>query len=181
VTAAPQLLGDTVALTPLRPEDSPLLFEWINDRELVTLSAPFEPVSLQAHERWFESIRLRDDVRIFGIRLHDGDRLVGSCQLHSIHPVHRSAELTIRIGAADARGRGVGAEAVRLLLRYGFEELALHRIYLHVFDSNMPAQRLYRRVGFRREGVLREAARIDGAWIDVVVMAILRSEYSDIG
>jgi RimJ/RimL family protein N-acetyltransferase len=178
VTNTPQLLGERVTLSPLRPEDSPLLFEWINDRELVTLSAPFEPVSAQAHGRWFNSIRFRDDVRIFGIRLHDDDRLVGSCQLHSIHPVQRSAELTIRIGEAEARGRSVGTEAVRLLLRYGFEELALHRIYLHVFDSNEPAQRLYRSVGFRREGVLREAAHIDGVWIDVVLMAMLRSEYS---
>jgi UDP-4-amino-4,6-dideoxy-N-acetyl-beta-L-altrosamine N-acetyltransferase len=161
-----------VELTSLQAEDSSLLFTWINDQALVELSAPFRPVSQAEHDVWFEQIRQRQDVRIFGIR--EEGRLVGSCQLHSIHPVHRSAELQIRIGSDEARGRGVGREALRQLLRYGFEELDLHRIYLHVFVTNERAIRAYERAGFRREGILREAALIDGAWIDVVLMAVLR-------
>jgi RimJ/RimL family protein N-acetyltransferase len=164
----------TVELTSLRPEDSALLFEWINDRSLVELSAPFRPVSQTEHGAWFAQVRERTDVRIFGIR-EDG-RLVGTCQLHSIHPVHQSAELQIRIGAGDARGRGVGREALRQLLRHGFDELDLHRIYLHVFATNDRAIRAYEDVGFRREGLLREAALIGGAWIDVLLMAVLRDE-----
>jgi RimJ/RimL family protein N-acetyltransferase len=177
VSSRSALLGQEVVLAPLRGEDSALLFEWINNRELVRLSAPFRPISRQAHDAWFADVRRRADTRIFGIRVRDGDRLVGSCQLHSIHPVHRSAELQIRIGADDARGRGTGSEAIRLLLRWGFGELRLHRIYLHVFATNRPARRLYERVGFRTEGLLREAACIEGEWVDVVLMAILDSEY----
>ncbi len=163
-----------VELSPLRPEDSPVLFAWINDRALVELSAPFRPISQEEHDAWFEQVRQRQDARIFGIR--EGDRLVGSCQLHAIHPVHRSAELQIRIGAEDARGRGVGQESLQRLLRYGFDELDLHRIYLHVFTTNKRAIRLYERAGFRREGLLREAALIDGAWVDVLLLALLRHE-----
>lgn len=164
----------TVTLSPLRPEDSPLLFTWINDRALVELSAPFRPITRAEHDAWFEQIRHQEAVRIFGIR-EDG-RLVGSCQLHSVHPVHRSAELQIRIGADDARGRGVGKKALSQLLAYGFDELDLHRIYLHVFATNERAIRLYEQLGFRREGVLCEAASIDGAWVDVLLMAVLRHE-----
>jgi UDP-4-amino-4,6-dideoxy-N-acetyl-beta-L-altrosamine N-acetyltransferase len=164
----------TVELTPLRPDDSPLLFEWINDRSLVELSAPFRPISLSEHDEWFERILRRNDARIFAIR-EDG-RLVGTCQLHSIHPVHRSAELQIRIGAADARGRGIGREALRQLLRQGFEELGLHRISLHVFATNEAAIRAYEHVGFRREGLLREAALLGGSWIDVLLMGVLAGE-----
>ncbi len=176
MTHSAELRGEFVELAPLRPNDSPVLFEWINDRELVILNAPFRPVSREAHEAWFEEVQRRPDTRIFGIKLIDRDRLVGSCQLHDIHPVHRSAELQIRIGAEDARGRGVGTEATRLLLRFGFEELDLHRVYLHVLATNERALRLYRRVGLRTEGTLREAACIEGEWIDVVVMAILHSD-----
>jgi diamine N-acetyltransferase len=168
---------EQVELEPLRASDSQLLFEWINNRELVVSSAPFRPVSREEHDAWFDDVRDRTDVRIFGIRLREGDRLVGSCQLHSIHPVHRSAELQIRIGADDARGRGLGAEAVRLLLAFGFDELELHRIFLHVFETNEAARRLYERVGFRIEGVLRDGARIEDEWVDVLLMALLRSEY----
>jgi RimJ/RimL family protein N-acetyltransferase len=172
------LRGRLVDLAALRDEDSPLLYEWINDRDLVTHSAPFREVSRAEHEEWFDAVRRRQDTRIFGIRQLEGDRLVGSCQLHSIHTVHRSAELQLRIGAGDARGRGIGTEATRLLLQYGFEQLELHRIYLYVFESNEAARRLYKRAGFRTEGVLKEAARIEDSWRDVLVLAVLRSEYS---
>jgi len=161
-----------VELTPLCAEDSSPLFAWVNDRALVTLSAPFRPISRAEHDAWFDQIRQREDVRIFGIR--ERGRLVGSCQLHSIHPVNRSAELQIRIGADDARGRGIGQEALQQLLRYGFDELDLHRIYLHVFVTNSRAIHLYEGAGFRHEGVLREAALIEGEWVDVLLMALLR-------
>jgi RimJ/RimL family protein N-acetyltransferase len=164
-----------VELAPLRAADSDLLFEWVNDHDLVVRSAPFRPIPRVEHDAWFERIREREDVRIFGIR--EGARLVGTCQLHSIHPVHRSAELQIRIGAADARGRGVGTAATTRLLEIGFNELGLHRVYLHVFRTNKAARRLYERIGFRVEGVEREAACIEGTWIDVLLMAILASEF----
>jgi len=176
VTTPAPVEAANVELAPLRPEDSPVLFEWINDRALVLHSAPYRPVSREEHERWFATVRTRSDVRIFGIRLRADGRLIGSCQLNGIHPVHRSAELQIRIGEADARGRGFGTDATRLLLRFGFDELDLHRIYLQVFATNEPARRLYERVGFRSEGVLREAAWIADEWVDVVLMAILDFE-----
>jgi len=174
----PSLTGAQVTLTALRDEDSDRLFAWINDRELVALNAAFRPVPRAEHDHWFETIRSSTDARIFGIRLRDADRLVGSCQLHHIHPTHRNAELQIRIGEADARGRGVGTEAMRLLLAFGFERLDLHRIHLHVFATNEIALRLYEKVGMTREGILREAALIESEWKDVVVMAILRGEWS---
>jgi RimJ/RimL family protein N-acetyltransferase len=164
-----------VTLSPLQDEDSDLLFGWINDRDLVVLSAPFRPVPRSEHDAWFEQVRRREDVRIFGIR-EDG-RLVGTCQLHSIHPVHRSAELQIRIGEPEARGRGLGTSAVARLLELGFRELGLHRVSLHVFATNEPALQLYERAGFRVEGVQREAVCLDGAWVDVVLMAILEAEF----
>jgi RimJ/RimL family protein N-acetyltransferase len=163
-----------VELTPLRTEDSSPLFAWINDRALVTLSAPFRPIPRAEHDAWFDQVRQREDVRIFGIR--EGDRLVGSCQLHSIHPVHRSAELQIRIAVEDARGRGIGRQALQQLVRYGFDELGLHRIFLHVFVTNARAIRLYEGAGFRREGLLREAALIEGEWVDVLLMALLEPD-----
>lgn len=164
-----------IELAPLAADDSDLLFEWINDRELVVQSAAFRPVSRAEHDAWFEQIRRREDVRIFAIREHG--RLVGTCQLHDIHPVHRSAELQIRIGAADARGRGVGTAATTKLLEIGFRELGLHRVHLHLLETNEAARRLYERVGFRVEGVRRAAVCIEGARVDVVLMAILEEEF----
>jgi RimJ/RimL family protein N-acetyltransferase len=167
-----------VRLAPLDEADREPLFRWINDRELVTLSAAFAPVERSAHDAWFDAIRSRQDTAIFAIRLRGASRLVGSCQLHSIDPLHGTAELQIRIGERDVWGRGLGEEAVLMLLDYGYWELGLHRIHLHVLATNERALRLYERVGFRREGVLREAALIDNRRSDLVVMAKLRSDHA---
>ncbi len=173
----PVLEGDEVRLTPLTDGDSDALFRWINDRELVVLSAPFAPVQRAAHDAWFDAMRARDDTAIFATRLRDGDRLVGTCQLHSIGTPEGEAELQIRIGQRDAWGHGVGREAVGLLLGYGFGELGLDRIRLHVFATNERALRLYERCGFRREGVRPEPVLIEGRPTEVVLMARLRSEH----
>ncbi|MBW3570226.1 MAG: GNAT family N-acetyltransferase [Gemmatimonadetes bacterium] len=167
-----------MTLAPLRAEDSATLYEWINDRELVIQNGAYRPVTDAAHRAWFESVRGRADMVIFGIRRVEGDRLIGSCQLHSIHPVHRSAELQIRIGQGEQRGKGFGTHAVRLLLHFAFRDLNLNRVYLHVFDSNAAAIRAYEKAGMVHEGVLRQAAFIDGGYRDVRVMSILAEDHA---
>ena len=170
------LTGDYVRLTPLRDEDVPLLFTWINERDQVLLNSRYRPVHMADHNAWFDSIRSRDDVTIFGIRTRESDELIGSCQLYDIDPVRGSAALQIRLGAAGERGRGFGTDAVQLLLRHAFDDLRLRRVELSVFAGNAPAIRCYEKAGFSREGLLREAAYIDGKPTDVVVMGILHHE-----
>jgi RimJ/RimL family protein N-acetyltransferase len=152
---------ERVRLAPLREEDSDRLFAWINDRELVVSSAAFHEVTRADHDAWFEAIRAREDVRIFGIRAADTDELIGSCQLHSIEP-GRTAELQIRVGQRDQQGKGYGREAVELLLGHAFAELALARVTLHVFESNAAARAVYRRTGFVEQPSPLETVEIDG-------------------
>jgi RimJ/RimL family protein N-acetyltransferase len=170
------IAGRHVQLTALRDGDSDLLYDWINDREQVLMSAPYRPVHWADHNAWFASIRTRDDVEIFAIRLLADDRLIGTCQLHDIDHVHGTAELQIRIGVAEERGHGHGADAVRALLRHAFADLRLRRVGLHVFADNAAALTVYERAGFQREGVLRQAAFIDGSAVDVVVMGLLAED-----
>jgi RimJ/RimL family protein N-acetyltransferase len=165
-----------VELTALREADSRKLFEWINDREAMLLNAGYAPVHEPDHVTWFDEIRRRSDVVIFAIRsLADGE-LVGSCQLLNINHRYATAELQIRIGDPKARGKGYGTEAIRLLLTHAFRDIGLERVQLQVFASNRRAIRAYEKAGFRREGVLRSAAYVDGERRDIVVMGILRYE-----
>jgi RimJ/RimL family protein N-acetyltransferase len=173
----PALTSKHLLLTALTADDLPVLFRWINDREQVVFNAPYKSVTPEEHQAWFDAVQRRPDVKIFAIRLRDSGKLIGSCQLHGIHDIHRSAQLQIRIGEPDERGHGYGTEAVHLLLDCAFKSLGLQRVFLHVFSTNTMAIRLYEKIGFVREGVLRQAARIDGRWLDVVVMGILREEY----
>jgi RimJ/RimL family protein N-acetyltransferase len=143
--------GEQILLTPLRDEDSDALYRWINDRELVELSARFAPVDRSDHDAWFENSRARSDVMVFAIRTTPEERLVGTCQL-LLDEDGRSAELRIRIGERDVWGRGLGTEAVGLLVTHAFDHLGLASVWLQVFASNTRARRLYERAGFRVEG-----------------------------
>jgi len=168
--------ADRVRLRPLRRADALLLYEWITDRELVILNAPFYPVSEIDHEAWVESmLTRRTDLVIFVIEEMANNKAIGTCQLLNINWRHRSAELQIRIGDELFRSKGYGTEAVKLLCRFGFADLNLHRIYLHVFDTNSRAIRAYEKAGFVREGSLKDAAFIDGKWLDVAVMGLIEN------
>ncbi|KAJ3731083.1 acyl-CoA N-acyltransferase [Lentinula guzmanii] len=74
-------------------------------------------------------------------------------------------------------GRGYATEIVGFVVDYAFRELALHRITLNVFESNVRAIRVYEKIGFVREGVQRKANWMEGRWEDVIWMAILREEW----
>lgn len=165
--------GSDVRLRALEPGDSDALFRWINDRETVVFNAPFEPVLREDHDRWFDAVRASRSVHIFAIEECAGGRLVGSCQLLNVSAKHRKAELQIRIGEPAARDRGLGTQAVRQLLAFGFGELGLHRIALTVRADNPRAIRAYEKCGFEREGLLRDAAFIEGRFVDLVCMAAL--------
>jgi RimJ/RimL family protein N-acetyltransferase len=103
---------------------------------------------------------------------------VGEAVLNEWEPGNRSCSFRIALGPAG-RGLGLGTEATRLILGYGFERLGMHRISLEVFSFNPRARRVYEKAGFRAEGVLRESLRYGGQWIDATVMSILASEWAE--
>jgi len=165
-----------VVLGPLQRRDAPRLFRWINDRDQVLFNAPYHPVHEGQHRKWLDALEGRSDSVIFGIRRRRSGTLVGVCQLTAIDRIHRTAQLQIRIGDVRARDRGIGTEAVRQLVRFAFADQNLHRVSLHVFADNRRAIRVYEKAGFTREGRLRKAAHIDGRYVDVIAMGILRSD-----
>lgn len=168
--------SECVRLRPLRKVDAPLLYEWVTHRELVILNAPFHPVSETDLEVWVESmIFKRSDLVIFVIEESASGNLIGTCQLFNINWCHRSAEMQIFISNTSCRGQGYETQSVQLLTSFGFKDLNLHRIYLHVFATNHSAIRSYEEFGFEQEGELKEAAFIDGEWVNVLVMGLLES------
>lgn len=97
--------------------------------------------------------------------------------LHDVDPSIGQAELGKMVGEPAFRGRGIAEEATRMLVDYGFNILGLNRICLHTLGGNIKNIRLNERMGFRFEGVLRQAAILAGRPTDVILMAMLQSEY----
>lgn len=167
------LTGIRIGLTELRYDDSETLFAWINDPETIRFNAPYGPVHEPGHIAWLKAVAKDPSRIVFGIRKLKERRLIGVVQLIDLHPIHRSAELVIRIGAETDRGRGLGTEAVRLAIEFGFRHRNLQRLWLRVFADNIRAIRAYEKAGMQREGTLHRACFIDGQWRDEVVMAVL--------
>jgi UDP-4-amino-4,6-dideoxy-N-acetyl-beta-L-altrosamine N-acetyltransferase len=166
------LPGERVTLRPLAREDAEDVVRWRSDPEVHAEMFSASPPTLEEHLRWFATLAERDDRVEFVIIENGSGRPVGTIGLSSIDRRNRRAEYGIMVGDPGARGRGIGSEASQLLLAYAFRELGLHRVYLHVFQENEPAIRLYSRLGFATEGILRHHAVKDGRFRDIVVMGI---------
>ena len=91
--------------------------------------------------------------------------------LRDIDDEHHKAEYGIFIGEDDARGKGVGTAAAELILKYGFEELKLHKIFLRVLADNGRAVHSYEKAGFKKEAYLKDDVFIDGKYRDIILMA----------
>jgi len=172
------LTGDTVLLVPPTPDDLPLFASWLSDLDTLRLLAfqPAVPLTIADEEAWFASLcQASDNQFVFAIRHQEDKRLLGNCGLVVQNWRSRQAELGIFIG--QARGQGFGGDALRVLLRFGFDDLNLNRIALQVYSYNPRAVALYERLGFVHEGTLREAIQRDGRFYDIYVMSILRDEW----
>jgi RimJ/RimL family protein N-acetyltransferase len=170
--------GKLGALLPFDESDLPLVRAWINDDEVRQGTGTEGPVSDVEHRRWYQSVIEDRSQRIFLIAqgCGKGARPVGAIGLRGINWRSRNAEYWIYIGDHAARGKGLADEASRLLLRFAFDTLGLHRVFLQVNITNQQAIRLYRRLGFVEEGVLREAVFAGGCFIDRLVLSMLARE-----
>ncbi len=166
--------GAKVALGPFLAGDIDAVFRWLNDPDAARLDLAFRPTDWVAFKSWVEAIAKDQSKVLFAVRRIGEAPLIGFVGLSSIHPVHRSADLGIRIGEEAQRGQGLGAEAVRLIVDFGWRHLNLNRISLTTLADNPRAIKAFAAAGFVQEGLARRAWYIDGGWHDLVNMAILR-------
>ena len=178
LSAKPVLTGEKTVLRPFTASDADPMWQLIQDPEVVRFT--FKPSTELTLER------LRS---VYGARATQSDRLdlaatdpatgelLGEVVLFEWDPTARSCTFRTLIGPRG-RGRGIGTEATRLIVGYGFEQLGLHRVQLEVYGNNHRARRVYEKVGFVVEGVRREAQSRDGEWVDEVLMGVLDREWS---
>lgn len=169
--------GETVALGPLRRDLIPAYARWMNDLgTLRTLGALPAPLPLEAEEAWYDAA-VKGDTRYFTIYETATMRPVGTCDLRDIDHRNRTATMGLLIGEPDARGKGFGTEATRLLLDVAFTVLGLHAVWLTVYAFNLAGQRCYAKAGFREVGRRRECRLLNGVLHDEIVMDILATEF----
>lgn len=177
------LRGERVRLCGVEPSDAAIWREWEDDvayKRLLDVE-PALPRPLGDIESMIRQHNNDKDAFLLGVRLLDGDDLIGFVDIEGILWTHGFGWLGIGIGSAAQRGKGYGREALELALGFAFRELNLHRIGLTVYEYNEAAIALYEKVGFQREGVYREHLLRDGRRFDMYLYGLLRHEWSAVG
>ena len=173
----PYLIGTKVYLRPLEREDAPVIAPWFNDPEIRRMLRRQQPINLISEEEYIAKAYRSEHDLVLGISVQETDRLIGAAGLHGIDFTNRHAMFGISIGVKEDWDHGHGTEATALMLQHAFETLNLNRVWLYVYEDNERGIKVYERIGFQREGVLRQDLFRNGRYWDTVTMAILREEW----
>ena len=172
------IVGDRIALGPLRRDLIPLYLRWINDFHLQrTFGDLPKPVTLEEREARHAQQATTSDAYWFTIYEIDGWRPIGRTDLFEVDWRNRTARFGIMIGEAEARGKGYGTEATRLMLDFAFTALGLHSVMLEVSEYNLAGRHAYEKAGFREIGRRRQSDLLNGHLWDLIMMDCIATEF----
>jgi [ribosomal protein S5]-alanine N-acetyltransferase len=170
---------ERLLLRPFSLDDVSVVARLAGDRSIAdtTISVPHPLSETQARD-WLlaRMARARSGGEVSFAITRKAGPLVGAIALRDIEREHEKAELGFWIGV-EYGGTGYATEAARAVIRFGFESLHLNRIYAHHMVRNPASGRVLGKAGMRPEGLLRQAVRKWGVFEDVVLCAILRSDW----
>ncbi len=176
--------GKHICLAPIDHEsDAAIEARWTHDAEYLRLLGP-EPAmpqsAFQIKKRYEKIEKEQDEKRdlfYFTIRMRADDRLIGFARLYWLIWNNGCGSVELGIGDPNDRQHGYGTEALRLLLRYAFEELNLYRLGAQVPEYNLAALRLFSKAGFVEEVRRRKALERDGRRWDLLMLGLLQDEW----
>lgn len=174
-------------LRPFRRRDAAPLFRAVSasQEEL----AEYLPWAARTYTKTSAAAFIRDSMRSwkeakaydFTVRRpEEPDRHLGNVSIWHLSRAYRNGEIGYWI-RTDATGLGIATEATGEALRIGFVELGMHRLTLRIAVGNAPSERVAEKLGFTREGVLREEIRVGGRWMDHSLWSLLDHEYQRAG
>jgi len=171
------LKGKKVMLRPIKRDDLANFLKWFNDPEVTQYLLLYLPMTEMAEEKWIEEGAKSGVHLVIEAIENDTTKPIGTIALNNLNQRNLTAEFGIAIGEKDYWSNGYGTEATQLLLKYGFDQLNLHRISSSAKAFNERSLRLHKKVGFRQEGLLRQSEFVNGHYHDKVMFGLLREEW----
>ncbi len=176
--------GEQIRLGPIDYEKDPEIeSKWTHDAEFMRLYdiVPARPLSVAMVKKQYEKLekQVEEDKNLyyFAIRARGDDRLIGKAAIQWIEWANGNGYLRLGIGAAEDRHKGYGSQALRMLLRFAFAELNLHRVTANVPEYNEAAIALLQKMGFTEEVRRRKALERDGRRWDMLMFGLLNDEW----
>ena len=174
----PTLTGERVVLRPMEADDAEHMWADIDDDEATRLTGSHGTFTRDQIDRWCATRGDQDDRLDLAVIDRASGTWAGEVVINEWDDDNRSCSFRIALGPGG-RDRGLGTEATRLIVDYVFDVIddpPVHRLSLEVYDFNPRAQAVYEKVGFRREGVMRDALLWEGEFHDAIMMSILRTD-----
>lgn len=173
------IAGTTLSLRKFEPEDVDALWSMRNDPEITAGLGGFSTgYSRRDLSEWIEAHRARRDEILLAIIDADPQVCIGHVGLYKVDHRSQKAEFAILIGSLNHHGRGLGERVTSFMIAYGFDRLNLNKISLTALSTNERAIRLYKKLGFHIDGIARQEEWRDGKFVDVVLMSLLRAEWT---
>lgn len=171
--------GSRIGLRAIERDDLQPLLAWRNRPEFRRYFRESRELSSRQQLEWYEATVLGDPrTRMFAIVERKAGALLGACGLCQIDWVNRTGDLSLYIGQDGLYIDELYApDAARTVLRYGFEELGLHRIWCEIYGFDQAKAQLLPRLGFTLDGRHRETHWSEGAWHDSLFYGILEREF----
>ncbi len=170
--------GNKVLLRAIEFEDMEFLRNMLNDEEMEHNVVGWSfPVSKYEQQKWFEN-QIQNKVNIRFIIEVDG-KPIGLATLTNIDWKNRKACHGIKLYSNEVKGKGYGTDAVFAVMKYAFEELQLNRLYSTILDYNVASRNLYKKCGWKEEGVIRDSVYKKNHFNNEIMIGILKQEYQE--
>jgi RimJ/RimL family protein N-acetyltransferase len=168
-----------LTLRPFELKDVECLYRFRNDWEVTRFLGGFSVGYSRADlDGWIKSHSSRPDEILWAIAEHETDECVGHAGLYKIDHRAQKAEFAIVLAGAHWSGKGYGTKVTSTVVEWAFLELNLRKISLAVLNTNQRALHIYEKLGFTREGVLRDEQIREGEYLDLVLMALFKEQWS---
>lgn len=173
------LMGKKVGLRAIEKYDLPQLLYWRNQPEYRRYFREYRELNMTNQEAWFERCVIQDNSTImFAIVDVHTDELLGACGLCYIDWINRNADFSIYIGKDEVYIDDVYAiEAAQLMMKYGFEELNLHKLWAEIYSFDEKKKVMFDKLGFSLEGCHKETHWTEGQWCDSLFYGRVREVY----
>lgn len=168
-----EIIGDNIILREIQEEDTDYIVKWRNQESIKKFFIGQEDFTREGHLNWYHNVVQTKKAVQFIIIDRLSNKPVGSTFIKDIDYKFKKGEFGIFIGEEGYLGRGIGTEAAKLIIQYGFKELGLHKIFLRVFADNTRAIKSYEKVGYVKEGYFKDDVFIQGKYHDMVYMAVI--------
>ncbi|MCQ6286462.1 MULTISPECIES: GNAT family N-acetyltransferase [Bacillus cereus group] len=168
---------EVIKLKTFKKSDFKQLINWINSEEFLIQwsgNAFTFPLDEQQLEKYIESA----NTLAFKVVDEETSDVIGHISLGQIDNINKSARIgKVLVGNTKMRGRSIGKHMMKAVLHIAFDELKLHRVTLGVYDFNISAISCYEKIGFVKEGLLREAKRVGETYWNLWEMSMLEYEW----